>query len=73
MDASKMPITKAFEEYGFWVDYTASKLQQSNEAEGADVQLIIGESKLGGGRPFISGIGQATRKAGISKYFFIIV
>ena len=44
------------------------------------MQLVIGESKLGGGRPFISGIGQAAGKilkmhirVGRSKYFFIVV
>ena len=52
----------------------------SNEAERPNVQLVIGESKLGGGRTFISGIGQAAGhilkvhiRAGRSKYFFIVV
>ena len=59
MDASKIQITGAFEEYGFWVEYTAPNVLQSSEVARAHVQLFIGESKLGGDRPFISGIGQA--------------
>ena len=58
MYAPKLQIIGAFEEYGFWVDYTAPKLLQSSEAERAHVQLVIGESKLGGSKPFISGIEQ---------------
>ena len=80
MDASKIQITGAFEEYGFWVDYTAPQVLQSSEAARAHVRLFIGESKLGGDRPFISGIGQAAGqilkvqiKADRSKYFFIVV
>ena len=80
MAASKIQITRAFEEYGFWVDYTAPKVLQSNEATRAHVQLFIGESKLGGDRPFITGIRQAAGqilkvqiRAGRSKYFFIVM
>ena len=78
MDASKIQITGAFEEYGFWVEYTAPKVLQSNATAKAHVQLFIGESKLGGDRPFISGIGQAAGqilkvhiRVGRSKYFFM--
>ena len=80
MDASKIQIIGAFEEYGFWIDYIAPKLLQSTKAERSHVQLFIGKSKLGGGRPFIPGIGQAAWqvlkvqiRAGRSKYFFIVV
>ena len=80
MAESRIQITGAFEEYGFWVDYTAPTILQSSEAERAHVKLFIGESKLGGDRPFISGIGQAAGqilkvqiRAGRSKYFFIVV
>ena len=59
MDASTIKIIGAFEEFDFWMDYTAPKLFHSSKAERAHVQLFIGESKLGGGRPFISGIWQA--------------
>ena len=80
MDASTIQITGAFEEFGFWVVYTAPKELQSNDAKRAHVQLFIGESKLGGGRPFISGIGQAAGqilkvqiRGTRSKVFFIVV
>ena len=79
MEAPKIPITYAFEEYGFWVEYMAPNVLQSNEAERPNVQLFIGKSKIGGGRMFISGIGQAAGhilkvhiRAGRSKYFFIV-
>ena len=58
MDASTIQVTGAFEEFGFWVAYTPPKELHSSNAKHAQVQLFIGESKLGGGRPFISGIGQ---------------
>ena len=80
MAATRVQITGTFEEYGFWVDYMAPQGLQFSEAEQAHVQLFIGESKLGGDRPFISGIGQAAGqilkvhiRAGRSKYFFIVV
>ena len=80
MAAPKMQITQAFEEYGFWVDCTPPTRGPSTEAERPNVQLVIGESKLGGSRTFISGIGQAVGhilkvhiRAGRSKYFFIVV
>ena len=59
MDALTIQITGAFEEFRFWVVYTAPKELHSSNAKCAQVQLFIGESKLGEGRPFISGIGQA--------------
>ena len=49
MDASTIKITRAFEEFGFWVDYTAPTILHSSEEARAHVQLFIGESKLGGG------------------------
>ena len=80
MEAPKIPITHAFEEYGFWVEYTAPNVLQSNKVERPNVQLVIGESKIGGGQTFIIGIGQAIGHilkvhitAGRSKYFFIVV
>ena len=80
MDASTIKITRAFEEFGFWVDYTAPTVLHSSEEVRAHVQIFIGKSKLGGGRPFISGIGQATELivkvqiwASRSKFFFIVV
>ena len=80
MATPKMQITQAFEEYGFWVDCTPPTRGPSNDAARPNVQLVIGESKLGGGRKFISGIGQAAGhilkvhiRAGRSKYFFIVV
>ena len=80
MEAPKIPITHALEEYGFWMEYTAPKVLQSNEAERPNVQLVVGKSKIDRGQMFISGIGQAVGhilkvhiRAGRSKYFFIVV
>ena len=80
MEAPKIQIIEAFEEYGYWMHYTGPTLLQYSEAERAHVQLFIGENKLDGGRPFISGIGQAAGQilkvqimASKSKYFFILV
>ena len=80
MDTAEIQITRVFKEYYYWVDYRAPRIMQSREAEGPHVELIIGKSKLGGARPFISGISQTIRailkvqiRAGRSKYFFIVV
>ena len=80
MDAPKVQITVAFEEYRFWMQYTASNTVNSSVAERLHVHLIIRESKLRGAKTFISGIGQVVReilkvqiRAGRSKYFSIVV
>ena len=80
MDVSTIQIIEAFEEFGFWMVYTALKELQSSDVKRAQVQLFIGESKLSAGKPFISGIGQAAGqtlrvqiKGARSKVFFIVI
>ena len=80
MDASTIQITGAFKEFGLWVAYTPPTELHSSDVKRAQIQLFIGESKLGGGRPFISGIVQAVGqilkvqiRGARSKVFFIVI
>ena len=80
MDTSDIQITEAFKDYGFWIEYRASRIVECNVEEPAYVELFIGESKLDGAKQFVFGIGQKSRKiskvqivAAKSKYFFMVI
>ena len=47
-------------DYGFWICFEGSSSGHSTSENRARADLYIGESKLGEGRKFISGIGQNT-------------
>ena len=51
-------ITESFIDYGFWIRFQGSSNGHSTSENPAGADLYIGESKLGEGRRFISGIGQ---------------
>ena len=58
METSTLRITESFLDYGFWVQYQSALNEDPNSEVHAHAQLYIGESKLGGARRFILGIGQ---------------
>ena len=73
-------ITESFMDYGFWIRFEGSSSGNSTSENRARVDLYIGESKLGEGRRFISGIGQNTGAivkvqvmASKCDHFFIVV
>ena len=79
-DISTVSITDSFFEYGFWVQYQSASHANPNYEVRAHAKLYIGESKLGGARQFISGIGQKSGSimkvqvmASKCDHFFVLV
>ena len=77
---STLRITESFVDYGFWVQYQSALNVDPNSEMHAHAELYIGESKLGGARRFISGIGQKSGslvkvQVMVSKcdHFFLVV
>ena len=60
-DKNMLRITESFLDYGFWVQYQSIVHEDPNSEVHAHAELYIAESKLGGARRFISGIGQKSR------------
>ena len=56
-DTSTLRITESFLDYVFWVQYQSALNEDPKSDVRAHAELYIGESKLGGARRFISGIG----------------
>ena len=80
METSTLRITKSFLDYGFWVQYQSALNANPNAEVHAHAELYIGESKLGGARRFISGIGQKLGNivkvqvmASKCEHFFLVV
>ena len=80
METSTLRITESFLEYGFWVQYQSATNEDPNSEVHAHAELYIGESKLGGARWFISGIGQKSGSivkvqvmASKCDHFFLVV
>ena len=73
-------ITESFLDYGFWIRFEEFSSGNFTLENPARADLYIGESKLGEGRRFISGIGQNTGAivkvqvmASKCDHFFVVV
>ena len=73
-------IMESFMDYGFWIRFEGSSSGNSTSKNRARADLYIGESKLGEGRKFISGIEQNTGAivkvqvmASKSDHFFVVM
>ena len=80
METSTLRITESFLDYGFWVQYQSALNADPNSEVHTHAELYIGESKLGGARRFISGIGQKLGRivkvqvmASKCDHFFLVV